>query len=62
MSTAEPPPVPKNQPRPPLIPPDEEFWEKYSPHYEFPLSTVGSIALHIAGLVLFLVLCSCWQG
>lgn len=38
----------------PILPPDEEFWEKYSPHYEFPLSSVGSIALHVAGLMIFL--------
>lgn len=28
-------------------PPDEEFWEKYSSHLEFPLSTVGTILLHV---------------
>jgi hypothetical protein len=28
-------------------PPDEEFWEKYSAHLEFPLSTVGAILLHV---------------
>src|SRR5262249_57386563 len=38
----------------PLAPPDEQFWEKYSPHYEFPLSSVGSVAMHIGALVLFL--------
>src|SRR5262245_64578862 len=32
------------------IPPEEQFWQRYSPHYEFPLSTVSSIAIH--GLVL----------
>lgn len=47
MSTATP-------PAPPLMPPDEQFWEKYSPHYEFPLSSIGSIALHVAGLMIFL--------
>jgi len=52
MSTTAPPPLPRKPG--PLIPPDEQFWEKYSPHYEFPLSTVGSIALHIAALVMFL--------
>jgi len=31
----------------PLAPPDEEFWDKYSPHHEFPLSTIGSVAMHI---------------
>lgn len=47
--TLTPPPV-----APPLAPPDEEFWEKYSPHFEFPLSSIGSIALHVAGLMIFL--------
>ena len=42
------------KPAAPMLPPDEEFWEKYSPHYEFPLSSVGSIALHVAGLMIFL--------
>lgn len=48
------PPEPKSPP-PPLAPPSEEFWDKYSPHHEFPLSSVGSIALHIGGLVLILL-------
>jgi hypothetical protein len=40
-----------------LIPPDEKFWVRYSPHHEFPLSNVTSIALHILvfGLLLLLV-------
>lgn len=54
MSTAAAPTLPKNSPRPPLMPPEEQFWERYSPHYEFPLSTVGSVAMHIGALVLFL--------
>jgi hypothetical protein len=33
----------KNQ----LVPPDEQFWKRYSPHYEFPLSGVSSFALHL---------------
>lgn len=38
-------------------PPAEQFWKKYSPHFEFPLSSVGSIALHVAVFVgLFLLL------
>ena len=28
-------------------PPDEEFWEKYSKHLEFPLSSVGSVLFHV---------------
>src|SRR5262245_32367887 len=38
----------KSAPPPaPLAPPDEQFWDKYSPHHEFPLSSIGSVALHI---------------
>ncbi len=48
------PTLPSPQPAPPMAPPDEEFWEKYSPHFEFPLSSIGSIALHVAGLMIFL--------
>jgi hypothetical protein len=47
MATSSPPPAP-------LAPPDEQFWEKYSPHHEFPLSTVGSVAMHVAALAVFL--------
>jgi len=35
-------------------PPDEEFWETYSPNFEFPLSSVGSVALHIGAIVLLI--------
>lgn len=30
----------------PLIPPEERFWQRYSPRHEFPLSTVASILVH----------------
>jgi hypothetical protein len=49
MSTSAPKPLPG-----PLAPPDERFWERYSPHYEFPLSSIGSVAMHVGFLVLFL--------
>jgi hypothetical protein len=29
-------------------PPAEEFWKKYSPRFEFPLSTVAAVLLHVA--------------
>jgi hypothetical protein len=32
-------------------PPDEQFWVRYSPHHEFPLSSVTSLALHILAMV-----------
>ncbi len=35
--------------------PDEEFWIRYSPHHEFPLSTVTSVALHALGFGLLLL-------
>ena len=34
----------------PLLPPDEQFWKRYSPHHEFPLAT--ATALFVYGLVL----------
>jgi hypothetical protein len=34
-------------PNPQLVPPDERFWQRYSPHAEFPLSSVGSLTLHL---------------
>jgi hypothetical protein len=46
MSTNSTPPAP-------LAPPEEQFWERYSPHYEFPLSSVGAVAAHVGGVVLF---------
>jgi hypothetical protein len=42
----------------PLVPPDEEFWIRYSPHHEFPLSSVSSFALHI--LVVLLIGLAYW--
>jgi hypothetical protein len=34
----------------PLVPPDEKFWERYSPHHEFALSLSSSGVLHVAAL------------
>jgi len=39
----------------PIAPPDEQFWEKYSPHYEFPLSSVGSVLMNVGILAVFLI-------
>jgi hypothetical protein len=36
----------------PLTAPEERFWKHYSPHHEFPLSTVSSVALHALALIL----------
>jgi hypothetical protein len=40
----------------PLTPPEEQFWQRYSPHHEFPLSSATSIALHVLALVLLALL------
>jgi hypothetical protein len=37
------------------LPPDEQFWEKYSRNFEFPLSSFGSIAAHVMVVGLFLL-------
>src|SRR5579875_1599674 len=31
----------------PLVPPEERFWQRYSPHAELPLSSAGSLVLHV---------------
>jgi hypothetical protein len=33
-----------------LAPPEERFWQRYSPHHEFPLSSVGSVVLHVLSI------------
>jgi hypothetical protein len=40
----------------PLVPPEPEFWQKYSPHNEFSLSGATSLAVHILGLGILLLL------
>src|SRR5437763_15439979 len=47
---------PSRSGRPPLVPPEEQFWQRYSPHHEFPLSTTTSVVLHalIFGLLVLL--------
>jgi hypothetical protein len=42
----------------PKLPPEEKFWKKYSPHHEFPLSSITSAALHL--LVIGLLLLGTW--
>jgi hypothetical protein len=37
------------------LPAEAPFWNRYSPNYEFPLSTASSIALHILTLILLIV-------
>ena len=60
MSSAPPTPSSNKTPpqpaaKPQLVPPEERFWKKYSPHFEFPLSSVGSVALHILVIGLFII-------
>jgi hypothetical protein len=31
----------------PLLPPEERFWQRYSPHNEFPLSGLGAITIYL---------------
>src|SRR5262249_27441386 len=44
----------------PLIPPEEKFWQRYSPHNEAPLSGASSFLLHMALLSLLALVC--WLG
>ena len=46
-------PRPKTQTGP--APFEEPFWQRYSPHHEFPLSSATSIALHVLALVFLIV-------
>jgi hypothetical protein len=41
-------------------PPAEEFWQRYSPHHEFPVSSITSVALHI--LVIVTLLLGAWAA
>jgi hypothetical protein len=44
MATAEKAPTTRNGK--PLLPPDERFWKRYSPHFELPLASATSLFLH----------------
>ena len=46
--------------KPLRLPPDEQFWKRYSPHSELPLSAIGSCALHFLGIGLLVLLA--WLG
>src|SRR6266446_3181166 len=39
-----------------LVPPEEKFWERYSPHQEMPLSGVGSFTLHFLAIGLVVLM------
>ena len=52
--------APVTQPRSPsqpLLPPEEKFWQRYSPHSEAPLSGVTSAVVHVlfVGLLLLVL-------
>ena len=47
MATVEKPPQVAS---PPLAPPEERFWKRYSPHYEMPLA--GATSLFVHGMVI----------
>jgi len=42
----------------PAKPPDERFWQRYSPHYEFPLSSTTSFVLHGIAIVALIYVAS----
>lgn len=33
------------------LPPEEEFWDKYNHHFEFPFSAVGAVLLHLTVVI-----------
>ena len=56
-------PTPDAKPKaedPKLVPPDERFWQRYSPHGELPLSSASSLAIHL--LVLGLMMLLAWMA
>jgi len=34
------------------LPPEEEFWDKYNHHFEFPFSAVGAVLLHLSVVII----------
>jgi hypothetical protein len=36
------------------LPPEERFWQRYSPHNEFPLSSLGSVTIYVLLIVLII--------
>jgi hypothetical protein len=38
------------------VPPEEQFWQRYSPHHEFPLSSATSTVLHALIIGLFILI------
>ena len=46
----------------PVLPPEEVFWQRYSPHHECLLSWVSSVTLHglVVGLLILIALTALW--
>lgn len=55
MSATTPPTKPVPEPLS-TTPPPERFWEKYSPHYEFPISTVATGVLHVLAVAAVIII------
>ncbi len=47
-------PAPENKQG--LLPPEEQFWQRYSPHHEAPLSGITSFAIHVLAIPLMLLI------
>jgi hypothetical protein len=65
MSQTAPPPDKNAKPAAnKLVPPDERFWQRYSPHAELPLSSAGSLVVHVLifGLLMLASVLAAWLG
>ena len=49
-------PPPTANPIPMPVPPEEQFWKRYSPHHEAPLSGISSVATHIVLILMILLI------
>jgi len=38
------------------VPPEEQFWKRYSPHHEAPLSGISSVATHVVLILMILLI------
>lgn len=48
----------------PLVPPEEAFWQRYSPHFELPLAGMSSLLLHglVIGVIIVITATYFFQG
>ncbi len=60
MATTNPPPKTGGDQQPKRLPPEEKFWQRYSPHQEMPLSAITSFGLHFLTIGALIVLA--WLG